>query len=70
MKTAPTPSELFKQENEQLEKFLALDFELFYAKPENAPTLKAKIDATAEELSHLKEAIRGAESNRGTSCTA
>jgi hypothetical protein len=70
MKTAPTPSELFKLENEQLEKLRALDFELFYAKPENAPALQAKIDATVDEISHLEQAIRGAELNLRRSCMA
>jgi hypothetical protein len=40
MKNDPTLSQLFKLENAQLEKFLALDFELLYTKPDNTPALK------------------------------
>jgi hypothetical protein len=60
MKNDPTLSELFKLENAQLEKFLALDFELLYTKPDNTPTLKAKIDTATDEISRLNRAIREA----------
>jgi hypothetical protein len=67
MKNKPTLSELFKLENAQLEKFLALDFELLHATPDNTPTLRAKLDTIADDISRINRAIIAAKLDRRTS---